>query len=208
MIALLLLAAGLSQRFKASCPFPAQHKLAIHLTPAKTILETSYDHIREVLAPQDIFIITNQQLPTIQTIAQRLPSPQIAIQTQGMGESIAKGLTFALSHNSDYRAVLILPADLPFIRPESFLTIMTALTAHRDHNIRPYYHQSAGHPVGFQQRYFPELCQLSQDQGAQSILQRYPVKPIHLTDPGIIEDIDTYEAFCRYRAVKNKIARR
>lgn len=201
MIALLLMAAGFSERFKASCPYPPRHKLAMADQDSQTMLEKSYQQASQVIAPENILIVTNQLEPSIDEIARTLPSPQISIQSEGLGESIAKGLAFALKHNPLYNAVLILPADLPFIQANSFTQMITALTQYPEHNIRPYYQDIAGHPVGFQRCYFPELLQLNGDQGAQKILQKQPLKKIYLEDPGITQDIDTYEDFCQYHPI-------
>ncbi|WP_051396145.1 nucleotidyltransferase family protein [Ignatzschineria larvae DSM 13226] len=201
MIALLLMAAGSSERFKASSPHPPRHKLTMTYRNSRTLLEESYQHAHQVIASENILIVTNQLEPNIAEIAHTLPSPHISIQSKGLGESIAKGLAFALKHNPHYEAVLILPADLPFIQANSFKQVIAALTQYPKHNIRPYYQDIAGHPVAFQRCYFSELLQLSGDQGAQKIVQKQPLKKIYLEDPGIIQDIDTYEDFCQYHPI-------
>ncbi len=201
MIALLLMAAGFSERFKASCPYPPRHKLTMTYRDSRTLLEESYQNAHQVIAPENILIVTNQLEPNIAEIARTLPSPQISIQSEGLGESIAKGLAFALEHNPHYEAILILPADLPFIQANSFTQVIAALAQNPEHNVRPYYQNIAGHPVGFQRHCFSELLQLRGDQGAQKILQKYPLQKISLEDVGIIQDIDTYEAFCQYHPI-------
>ena len=201
MIALLLMAAGFSERFKTSCPDPPRHKLAMTDQDSQTMLEKSYQHAHQVIASENILIVTNQLEPNIVEIAHTLPSPHISIQSTGLGESIAKGLAFTLEHNPHYEAILILPADLPFIQANSFKQVIAALAQYPEHNIRPYYQNIAGHPVGFQRCYFPELLQLTGSQGAQKILQKQPLKKIAIEDPGIIQDIDTYEDFRQYHPI-------
>jgi len=48
-----------------------------------------------------------------------------------------------------------------------------------------------GHPVGFAAELYPELTELSGDEGARRIIARYPAFAVDLDDPGILVDIDT-----------------
>ena len=109
--------------------------------------------------------------------------------TDGMGESIALGVTAT----ADASGWLILPGDLPLIRPDSLRRV--ALALNEKPVVVPYYQSHHGHPVGFHRRYLKALSALQGDKGAGSIVQiahkRGEVLPLALSDRGIIDDVDT-----------------
>lgn len=193
-IGILIMAAGHSQRFKAISH--GQHKLLAEVPcTGKTVLESIYDQVRGCFQADEILIITNDQDHEVNTLANTLNSPVISIETDGLGTSIHKAIQACQS--GDFKnlkhcdALFVLPADLPFIQPETLkilkaqLTISTALT------IRPSFQGHVGHPVGFRATLFPALMDLSGDDGAKSILKSHKPEIIAVTDSGILWDIDT-----------------
>ena len=108
--------------------------------------------------------------------------------TNGMGDSIALGVRAT----SDAAGWLILPGDLPLIRPASLLRVAQAL---QDYPIVvPRYQQKQGHPVGFRRDYFAALAALSGDVGAKAIVraarERGDVAELALNDTGVVQDVD------------------
>lgn len=109
--------------------------------------------------------------------------------TAGMGESIALGV-MATPEASGW---LILPADLPFIQPDTLRAVARALT--HTSLVVPHYCYQPGHPVGFDRRYYAALRALRGEAGARSIVQaarrQGAVSDLMLEDEGIVRDIDT-----------------
>src|SRR5436190_1829194 len=105
--------------------------------------------------------------------------------SQGMGASIAAGVRAS----SDSAGWLVLPGDMPLVRPATLLAVARAL----DHHAVAYAQHGGrrGHPVGFAAELYPELTELSGDEGARRIIARYPAFAVDLDDPGILVDIDT-----------------
>jgi molybdenum cofactor cytidylyltransferase len=108
---------------------------------------------------------------------------------EGMGDSIAA----AVRATSQAAGWLILPADLPLIRPETLCAVAAAL---RDHAVvQPYYWGVRGHPVGFGSSCGEALMQLKGPEGAKAVLRAQlalaPAAELHLDDVGIVTDIDT-----------------
>ena len=58
---------------------------------------------------------------------------------------------------------------------------------------QPFHAGRGGHPVGFGSRCFPELAQLSGEEGGRPLLERHDEKVlrIELEDAGILKDVDT-----------------
>ena len=181
---ILLMAAGKSQRFKAS--HNGMHKLLHPINESNhSMFSVTYAATTQVFAPKDIYIIVNKEDPDVKRAAKALGSPILTIQSNGIGESIAQ----AVYANQNYDGLLILHADLPLIRSSTIQSVRDALYEHSI--VRPMYLGKYGHPVGFQQRYFSELMQLQGDEGANKILKNHDNTSLAIDDPGITYDIDT-----------------
>jgi molybdenum cofactor cytidylyltransferase len=105
----------------------------------------------------------------------------------GMGDSIAAGVSIHASAGG----WLVLPGDMPLVRPSSLRAVADALDqqpiAFAQHRGR------RGHPVGFGAELFSELVMLKGDEGARRLLARYPTAAVELDDAGVLFDIDTLD---------------
>lgn len=109
---------------------------------------------------------------------------------EGMGDSIAA----AVRATPEARGWLVLPGDLPLVRPETLRAVAAALAAHTI--AVPQYKGQRGHPVAFAASCRDALLQLKGAQGAAVVVRAQPAGAvIHLDidDPGIVTDIDTAE---------------
>lgn len=126
--------------------------------------------------------------------------------TAGMGASIAAGVNATL----DADGWLILPGDLPLIRPLTLQRVASALASHCV--VVPRFRQRAGHPVGFARNHLTALTALSADTGAASIVRAARVsggvRDLALNDAGIIYDIDTPGDLVRARRIVRRRALR
>lgn len=185
---LLLMAAGRSKRFKTASH--GIHKL-LYRQSAETasILEMTYTKARNVFSAQEICIVVNTAEKKVQSHAKQFGSSVLAIQSHGIGESLAQ----AVNRYKNEPCLLVLHADLPLIQKISLQKVVDAMQYSTI--ARPIYKNQAGHPVGFQQALYSEFIKLSGDQGANKILQQYTITYIPVQDPGTIQDIDTpYDA--------------
>jgi len=109
----------------------------------------------------------------------------------GMGHSIAAGV----SATGDADGWLIVPADMPLMRPASMLAVADAI----EHFAVAYaqYRGRRGHPVGFSAELYSELVDLQGDEGARRLLARYPSQAVDVDDPGVLVDIDTEDDLAR-----------
>lgn len=108
---------------------------------------------------------------------------------EGMGDSIAA----AVRANPDAGGWLVLPGDLPLVRPETLQAVAVALAQHAV--VVPHFHGQRGHPVGFRAECREALAALSGEQGAALVVRAQAmlnqVVSIEVEDPGIAADIDT-----------------
>lgn len=115
----------------------------------------------------------------------------------GMGDSIAA----AVRATPEAGGWLVLPGDLPLVRPESLRQVAAQLTGRSI--VLPQYRGERGHPVGFGAACRAGLSRLSGPQGAASVVReqaaRNPawVLELELDDPGVVTDIDTVQDLAR-----------
>jgi molybdenum cofactor cytidylyltransferase len=103
----------------------------------------------------------------------------------GMGYSIAAGVR----SRGDASGWLVMPGDMPLVRPATLRTVAAALGHHSVAFAQ--YQGQRGHPVAFSAELYSELAVLAGDQGARRILARYPAAAVEVDDPGVLVDIDT-----------------
>ncbi|WP_439329875.1 nucleotidyltransferase family protein [Comamonas guangdongensis] len=176
---MLILAAGRGERFLASGG--SSHKLQAMLGE-RSVLQTTLASVRASGLPWHL---------------ESGPHP-------GMGDSIAA----AVKATAQANGWLILPADLPLVRPQTLQELASRL-AQADPDalqvIQPFYQAQKGHPVAFSRAAGPALMQLSGDQGAAAIvrqaadakrLQRWDCE-----DMGCVLDVDTVEALEQARRI-------
>jgi molybdenum cofactor cytidylyltransferase len=110
----------------------------------------------------------------------------------GMGTSLAWGVRAA----PIAAAWVIALADMPWVRPESVARVVAEL---RDGApvAAPSWRGTRGHPVGFAASFYPELCALTGDDGARTILARHAVRLVPVDDAGVLRDVDVPEDLAR-----------
>ncbi len=105
----------------------------------------------------------------------------------GMGDSIAA----AVCATQNAPGWLILPADLPLIKPATLLAVAQGLqTATACY---PTHLGQRGHPVGFSAQLGPELLKLQGNQGAVQVFIAQIAMKIIVNDIGCVADIDTLQ---------------
>ncbi|HEY9067279.1 MAG TPA: nucleotidyltransferase family protein [Burkholderiaceae bacterium] len=183
--ALIVLAAGKGSRFVG-----AEHKLAQPLGPSTVLGATLRHAIETQLA---IVVVTTAPLAELarRSVAARdvVVLPEVGSGPDraalGMGYSIAAGV----GARPDAHGWLILPGDMPLVRPSSMLAVARQL---EQHPIAYAQHRGRrGHPVAFSAELYSELAALSGDEGARRLIARYPAVGVELDDAGVLVDVDT-----------------
>ncbi|WP_227764875.1 molybdenum cofactor cytidylyltransferase [Zhaonella formicivorans] len=118
---------------------------------------------------------------------------------QGMSTSLKAGIE---ALNDGVSAVLLALGDLPLLKKE---TIRCMLKIYKNNNCKiviPYYHNKRGNPVLISRELFPELLAIQGDQGAREVIKKYEsqVYKLPVDDPGILQDVDTWEDYKRLLA--------
>lgn len=185
-----VLAAGKGSRFKGSA-----HKLEQSLGGLSVLGRTLRNAVESHLP---VVVVTTQPLAAVaaQIIAARdvVIVPQ-ALASLGMGHSIAAGI----AARADSPGWLLLPGDMPMVRPATMLAVAAALEHHPVAYAQ--YQGRRGHPVGFAAELYSELMMLSGDEGARRIVARYPAIGVDVDDPGTLLDLDTEADLAVMRAM-------
>lgn len=109
----------------------------------------------------------------------------------GMGDSIAA----AVRATPDASGWLVLPGDLPLVRPASLQAVADALA--QDVVVLPHFEGQRGHPVGFGAAWRDALLALGGQEGAAALVRRAAsegqVTHLDIADAGIVTDIDTVQ---------------
>jgi molybdenum cofactor cytidylyltransferase len=105
----------------------------------------------------------------------------------GMGNSIAA----AVRATPDAQGWLILPADLPLIKPATLLAVAQALQ--QSSLVYPMYAGQRGHPVGFGRAYAEQLAILKGNKGAAQLINAGAATELVVSDEGCVTDIDTLQ---------------
>lgn len=179
--AVIVLAAGRGVRFAGG-----QHKL---LQPfgASTVLGTTLRHAIESQLPLLVVATEPVAAEAARWVAGRdiLVLPVAGAEGTGMGQSLAAGV----AARADAGGWLVLPADMPLLRPDTLRAVAEAVA---QHPVVFAQHQGRrGHPVGFSPELYSELVRLAGDEGARRVLARYPSQGVEVDDPGVLLDIDT-----------------
>ncbi len=114
------------------------------------------------------------------------PSVHAADSAQGLSRSLAAGID-ALP--PEWRGVLILLGDMPFVRPATLGLLARTLEGGAP-AVVPVHRGRRGNPAGFSRALLPRLAALEGDRGAGPLLDRLGVVEVIVDDPGVIRDID------------------
>lgn len=180
----LLLAAGLGSRYRA---VSGRHKLLeavpeglpgagmpLALCAARALLAGTHA-VLAIVRPED------ERLAGLLAAA---GCEVLDFASPGLGASLA----FGVCARADAGGWLVLPADLPFVRPSTVQAVRAALAT--SPCAAPAYRNRRGHPVGFGTQHYAALAALKGDRGARALLETQGWQRIEVDDPGCVADID------------------
>lgn len=95
------------------------------------------------------------------------------------------------------RGILIMPVDIPLVRPETFAAVLRVSEAHPTSIVRATYAGRHGHPVVFDRGSFDALRRADPGTGAKAVLHAHADRVVNLDvdDDGVLKDIDSLEDY-------------
>ncbi|HET9984107.1 MAG TPA: nucleotidyltransferase family protein [Longimicrobiales bacterium] len=93
----------------------------------------------------------------------------------------------------DTAAAMVLPVDVPAVRPETVAALIQAFDREDCVIVRPVHDGRPGHPTLFARPLFPELCTPGLPRGAESIVELHAAgtRDVVVDDAGVLLDVDT-----------------
>ena len=181
--AVVVLAAGAGSRYHGT-----RHKLSERLGGDSVLVRT----LRNAIASEMSVVLVISEALIAEAKGLVAPADMVVVDPRsqtswGMGDSIAAGVSIHASATG----WLVLPADMPLVRPGSLRAVAAALD--QQPIAFAQYRGRRGHPVGFAAELFSELVMLKGDEGARRLLARYPTAAVELDDAGVLFDIDTID---------------
>ena len=181
--AVVVLAAGAGSRYHGT-----RHKLSEKLGGDTVLVRT----LRNAIASEMSVVLVISESLIAEARGLVAPEDMVVVDSRtqtvwGMGDSIAAGVSIHASATG----WLVLPADMPLVKPSSLRAVADALD--QQPIAFAQYRGRRGHPVGFGAELFSELVMLKGDEGARRLLARYPTAAVELDDPGVLFDIDTID---------------
>ena len=181
----ILLAAGFSRRFGAT------DKLLQLLPDGRPIAVASAESLIQGV-PDCIAVLRPENKVLAELLSDRgFKLVFCAENSQEMADSLVTAVRFSAQFLASNDGFVIALADMPYIKPNSIQTIAGQLTKGASIVIPTYLGQH-GHPVGFAAKFRNDLENLQGDEGARSIIKRYPneVALLACEDKAILADID------------------
>ena len=151
--------------------------------------------------PANVLVTLPPDAPDRAAIAEGIANPRLKVMIvddaeEGLAASLRAAVRFAAKH--DVEALVILLADMPEVEAQDLRALMNAydgksVVRATDADGRP------GHPVIIPRRLFPELAELSGDQGARAMLAEEHSIAVPLAGHRATTDLDTPEDWAAWR---------
>jgi len=203
--AAIILAAGSSTRMGEG-----RHKLLLPLAGRPVLAHVIGAALASRARP--VIIILGHQADRVRTqIAPYIAHPDITIienpaYLQGMSTSLRSGVHTLVSNGYkkstpayQVDSALILLGDQPMISPQVIDMLIDAYRATGKRIVAPLYSGKRGSPVLFDVSLFPELMEVTGDEGGRTVLERHrqELEPVEMGDARANYDVDTWEAYQR-----------
>jgi len=192
-IALLILAAGQASRMgepkqllqidgQSLIRRIAEQCLSTSHRPVVAVLGAHFEAIQKEVENLSVEIVRNEEW------------------AQGIGSSIAKGVTFIEENYPQIEALLILLCDQPLVDAEVLHRLVGVYEVMPEPIVTCLYAGEYGVPTLFDRSYFPKLKELSADHGAKKIMNQNSQDVFSIKFPQGKLDLDTpadYQAFLK-----------
>ena len=201
--AAIILAAGTSSRMSSG-----RHKLLLPLHSRPVLAHVIDAAIASKARP--ILIVLGHQIDQVRLqIKPYTTHPAITLvgnadYLQGMSTSLRIGvqtlLSYGYKNDSTFYQVdsaLIMLGDQPMVTSQVIDSLIRAYRTTDSSIIAPLYNGKRGSPVLFNERLFPELIEVTGDEGGRTVLERHrqEVELVEMGDAMTNYDVDTWEAY-------------
>ena len=206
-MAAVLLAAGLSTRFGGHLKQLAKidGETLVHRA-LRTVLETR----QRLDVPLRIYLVLGHRADEVQRAVADLLEPETDLpriqillnheHRQGQSTSVRHAARHVLDKAPDVESAFFLPVDQPAMDAATLERLVLAHRQGKGQIIVPRHQTRRGAPVLFDRVFFPQLADLTGDQGGRALIQQHPdaVDWLELHSSRPLDDIDTPEDLARW----------
>ncbi len=188
MISCILLAAGLSSRFKTPKALALINHIPVITHIQTQLINSQIDEIIVVLGAH-----MEQIKPFVLNHA-KIKSAYNKDYALGQTSSFKTGVAH-ISRQS--QAMMLLPVDFPFIQTKTFNSIINSFLSKAYLITIPTYQGRRGHPPLFSSELKNEILSLPSDMGVNILVHNHDkdIAQITVDDPGIIQSFNTQDEF-------------
>lgn len=194
-VAAVILAAGKSSRM-------GEPKQLLRLGET-TMLGQTIDNVRRSVLREIILVLGGSAEAILRDLTRKegLKVVDNPSWQQGMATSLRAGLSAV---GPETEAALIILADQPFVRPETFNRLAGHYGRSRAQIVIPTHRGIRGNPVLLDRSVFPEVMALAGDVGCRAIFGNHPqgIAKLEVEDEGILLDIDNQGDYERLRSFR------
>lgn len=181
-IGCLIMAAGNARRFQ-------DNKLAAEFQGKSLIL-----HALEAV-PQGLFdkVVVVTQYPMVEELAQRFGFASIRNKHPDYG--ISHTISLGTQKMADCDGILYMVSDQPLLSDDSVEKVVQCWKEHPDRIVGAAHDGKRGNPCMFPRAFFPELLDLKEDHGGNTVIRAHPEKLLTVEIPKQeLTDVDTPKA--------------
>lgn len=202
--AAIILAAGSSSRMGSG-----RHKLLLPLHD-RPVLAHVLDAALASQARPAVLVLGHQPEQVRTHIAAYTTHPDLRIvenpdYLQGMSTSMRLGIQalqvngYTKNENERIDSVLVLLGDQPLITAQHIDILIATYRTTGKRIIAPTYEGKRGNPILFDASLFPELLEVTGDEGGRSVLERHrdEIATVEMGNPLANIDVDTWDAYQR-----------
>lgn len=188
-ITALILAAGESKRMESPKMLLPFRGLTIIEIVIKNVLSSMADRVVVVLGAESEKIRNKVSMYPVTDVYN-------SDYRNGMLSSVICGIN---SLQNDNDAVLVLPGDMPGIKPEIIDDIIKSYRKLGKGIVMPVMKGRRGHPVLIDCKLSGEILKLDANEGLRQLAREFPgeVYELEVHDPSILKDIDTREEYLK-----------
>ncbi len=192
--AAILLAAGRSSRMGQG-----QHKLLLPLGDRPVLAHV----VETILASQawPLVVVLGHQVEQVRATLTPYEPKLVTIDNpdyqQGMSTSLRKGIETLMSSYPAVNGALIVLGDQPLMTSHILDNIIETKQTTGKRIITARYRGKRGNPTLFDASLFPELMEMTGDEGGRKVLERYrqEIATVDMEDNTPNYDVDTWEAY-------------
>lgn len=180
-----------------------RHKLLLPLDERPVLTHVIEATLKSQAHP--IIIVLGHQADQVRIhIAPYITDPNITLienthYLQGMSTSMRVGLQVLIDngYKNNIDSALILLGDQPLVTPQLIDALIAARQTSEKRIIVPLYDGKRGNPILFAASLFPELLEVTGDEGGRSVIERHRqnMTTIELGNAMTNYDVDTWEGY-------------